>query len=200
MMATPVPFAGPAAFRAWLAKNHATVSELYVRCAKVGAASGLTYREALDEALCIGWIDGVRRRLDATTFSQRFSPRKPKSAWSTVNIKRFRELEGEGRVRPAGRKAFEARVKSQYSFESRPRELAPALRRRFESHARAWAFFEAQAPWYRRTCSFYVMSAKQAETRERRLDVLIRHSARGEGIPPLKLPKRRAGRQRHGPR
>lgn len=198
--ATAVPFAGPSAFRAWLAKNHATVSELYVRCAKVGAASGLTYREALDEALCIGWIDGVRRRLDATTFSQRFSPRKPKSAWSTVNIERFRELEAEGRVRPAGRKAFEARVKSQYSFESRPRELAPALRRRFESHARAWVFFEAQAPWYRRTCSFYVMSAKQAETRERRLDVLIRHSARGEGIPPLKLPKRRARRQRHGPR
>jgi len=198
--AAPVPFEGPLAFREWLARNHATVSELYVRCAKVGAAGGLTYREALDEALCIGWIDGVRHSLDATTFSQRFTPRKPKSAWSTINIKRFRELEAEGRVRPAGRKAFEARVKSEYSFESRPRQLAPALLRRFKSYARAWRFFEAQPRWYRRTCSFYVMSAKQADTRERRLDVLIKHSARGEGIPPLKRPKPAAGSKRDGPR
>ncbi len=195
-------FSGPAAFRAWLAKNHAKATELFVRCSKAHVAGGLTYRLALDEALCIGWIDGVRHGVDATSFSVRFSPRKPRSAWSTVNIKRYQELQAEGRVKPAGRKAFDARVKSQYSFESRPQALAPAYLRSFRSNRRAWTFFEAQPPWYRRTCSFFVMSAKQPETRERRLGVLISHSERGAAIPPLKRPTagktahRRAGRER----
>jgi uncharacterized protein YdeI (YjbR/CyaY-like superfamily) len=182
----PRTFAGPGAFRSWLVKNHATVSELYVRCAKVATGRGLTYRQALDEALCIGWIDGVRHALDATSFSVRFSPRKAKSAWSAVNIRRYRELDAEGRVRPQGKAAFEAGVKSRYSFESRPQALSPAFVRRFRAHARAWSFFDAQAPWYRRTCSFWVMSAKQPETRERRLARLIALSERGEGVPPLK--------------
>jgi uncharacterized protein YdeI (YjbR/CyaY-like superfamily) len=190
-------FAGPAEFRAWLAKNHATATELHVRCSKVSAAGWLTYRQALDEALCIGWIDGVRHSVDATRFSVRFTPRKPRSAWSTLNIKRFQELQAEGRVKPAGRKAFDARVKSQYSFESRPRALAPAYLRIFRSNRRAWTFFEAQPPWYRRTCSFYVMSAKQPETRERRLGVLISHSERGAAIAPLKLPTT-AGKSQRG--
>jgi len=190
-------FSGPAAFRAWLARNHATTAELFVRCSKVQAARrGVTYRQALDEALCIGWIDGVRHSVDATSFSVRFTPRKPKSAWSTVNVKRYRELESEGRVRPAGRKAFEARVESQYSFESRPRALAPAYLRRFRSNRGAWAFFEAQPPWYRRTCGFWVMSAKLPETRERRLALLISRSQRGEGIPPLKRPAARSAKSR----
>jgi uncharacterized protein YdeI (YjbR/CyaY-like superfamily) len=185
------------AFRAWLARNHATATELFVRCTKVQAARrGVTYAQALDEALCIGWIDGVRHSVDATSFSVRFTPRKPKSAWSTVNIKRFLELQSERRVRPAGRKAFEARVKSQYSFESRPRALAPAYLRRFRFNRRAWAFFEAQPPWYQRTCSFWVMSAKQPETRERRLALLVSRSERGEGIPPLKRPAARGAKSR----
>jgi uncharacterized protein YdeI (YjbR/CyaY-like superfamily) len=146
----------------------------------------LTYRQALDEALCAGWIDGVRHGLDALTFSVRFTPRKPKSAWSTTNIRRFLELQAEGRVHPAGRRAFEARVKSGYSFESRPRALAPAFLRSFRSHPKAWRFFEEQPPWYRRTSSFWVMSAKKPETRKRRLAVLIAHSERQRGIPPLK--------------
>jgi uncharacterized protein YdeI (YjbR/CyaY-like superfamily) len=196
----PVPFAGPAAFRAWLAKNHATASELYVRCRKVGAGSGLTYREALDEALCIGWIDGVRRAVDASSFSQRFSPRKPKSAWSTVNIKRYRELEAEGRVLPPGRRAFEAGVKSHYSFESRPSVMAPAFVRRFKANSKAWAFFSGQAPWYQRTCAHWIMSAKQEETRERRLARLIALSARGQGPPPLKVRKVAVQKERRGPR
>jgi uncharacterized protein YdeI (YjbR/CyaY-like superfamily) len=182
-------FAGPDEFRAWLLKNHATASELFVRCAKAHVAGGLTYRQALDEALCLGWIDGVRHSVDAASFSVRFTPRKPRSAWSTINIKRFRELQAEGRVKPAGLAAFVARVKSQYSFESRPQTLAPAYQRAFRSNKRAWAFFDAQPPYYRRTCSFWVMSAKQPETRERRLGVLISSSERGEGVPPLKRPK-----------
>jgi len=181
-------FAGPAEFRAWLLKNHATATELFVRCAKAHVARGVTYRQALDEALCLGWIDGVRHSVDAASFSVRFTPRKPRSAWSTINIKRFQELQAEGRVKPAGLSAFEARVKSHYSFESRPRALAPAYLKSFRFNERAWALFEAQPPWYRRTCSFWVMSAKQPETRERRLAELITRSGRGEGIPPLKRP------------
>jgi uncharacterized protein YdeI (YjbR/CyaY-like superfamily) len=185
----PVAFEGPEAFRAWLRKNHATARELLVRCFKVEAAHrGLTYRQALDEALCIGWIDGVRRALDAASFSQRFSPRKPKSAWSTVNIRRFEQLQAEGRVLAPGLAAFETRVKSQYSFESRPKSLAPAFQKQFRARQRAWRFYQATPPWYRRTTAFYVMSAKQPETRARRLAVLISWSDRELGIPPLKLP------------
>jgi uncharacterized protein YdeI (YjbR/CyaY-like superfamily) len=197
----PRGFAGPAAFRAWLEARGRTASELYVRCAKTQAAErGLTYRQALDEALCLGWIDGVRHAVDASSFSVRFTPRRPRSVWSAVNIRRFRELQSEGRIAPAGLAAFDARVKSEYSFESRPRELAPAYRRRLEAHPPAHRFFEAQPPWYRRSCSFWVMSAKQAETRERRLLLLVAHSKRGEWIPGLKRPSSRRAvkpRSRH---
>lgn len=186
-------FRDPGEFRAWLeaqlARGSAGASELFVRCYKVEAASsGLTYRQALDEALCTGWIDGVRHAHDPVSFSVRFSPRKPKSAWSAVNIRRFRELLAEGRVGPAGRRAYDARVKSAYSFESRPKALSPTLLKRFRARPRAWRFFEATPPWYRRTTIFYVMSAKHEDTRARRLEVLIAHSARQQGIPPLKLP------------
>jgi uncharacterized protein YdeI (YjbR/CyaY-like superfamily) len=188
----PRGFSGPAEFRAWLAANHATASELVVRCAKVGAVPrGLTYREALDEALCIGWIDGVRHAVDATSFSVRFTPRKPKSAWSAVNTRRFRELRAEGRVLPPGLAAFEAGVKSRHSFESRPRSLSPSLLRTFRANREAWRFFAAQPPWYRRTCSFWVMSAKKEETRARRLAWLISRSGQGKGVPPLERPSAR---------
>lgn len=179
-------FASPAAFRAWLARHHTTTDELFVRCAKVATGRGLTYRQALDEALCMGWIDGVRHALDAASFSVRFTPRQARSAWSAVNVRRYKELDAEGRVRPQGRAAFEAGTKSRYSFESRRQALAPAFVRRFRANARAWSFFGAQPPWYRRTCSFWVMSAKRPATRERRLARLIALSARGEGVPPLK--------------
>jgi len=181
-------FAGPAEFRGWLERNQASAAELYVRCSKAKAGRGLTYRQALDEALCLGWIDGVRHAVDARSFSVRFTPRRPRSAWSAVNVRRFRELQAAGRVRPAGLRAFEARVSSQYSFESRPRGLAPAQLRSFRANPRAWRFFEAQPPWYRRTCGFWVMSAKRPETRARRFAVLLSCSQRGQGIPGLKRP------------
>jgi uncharacterized protein YdeI (YjbR/CyaY-like superfamily) len=181
------PFADAAAFRAWLEKN-AGAKEIYVRCAKVGTGKGLTYKQALDEALCVGWIDGVRHGIDASTFSQRFTPRKRKSKWSTVNIKRYGELLAEGRVGPLGKRAFADRVKSAYSFESRPVSLSPEFLRTFKKNADAFRFFEAQPPWYRKTSSFWVMSAKKEETRERRLMDLIARSARGESVPPLKRP------------
>jgi uncharacterized protein YdeI (YjbR/CyaY-like superfamily) len=190
-------FSDPAEFRAWLEAHHDSATELLVRCRKVQAGrKGLTYRQALDEALCIGWIDGVRRGVDEGSFSVRFSPRKPKSAWSTVNITRFRQLQKEGRVHPAGLAAFQARVKTPYSYENRPQALAPAYVRKFRTNQLAWRFFEAQPPWYRRTCAFWVMSAKRSETRERRLARLIATSEQQKGIPPLKRPDRRVAGDR----
>jgi uncharacterized protein YdeI (YjbR/CyaY-like superfamily) len=185
----PRSFAGPAEFRAWIEEHHARATELLVRCWKVEARHrGMTYRQALDEALCLGWIDGVRRSVDEASFSVRFTPRKPKSAWSAVNIARVGQLQAEGRMHAAGLAAFDARVKSGYSYESRPRALAPAYLKKLRASARAWRFFEEQPPWYRRTCAFWIMSAKQPETRARRLQLLIASSEKEESVAPLKRP------------
>jgi uncharacterized protein YdeI (YjbR/CyaY-like superfamily) len=163
-----------------------------VRLFKTHAAGkGMTYAEALDEALCFGWIDGVRHALDHQSFAVRFTPRKPRSYWSAVNIAHARRLSREGRMRPAGLAAFEARSRTKpqrYSFESRPLALAPALLRRMKTHREAWAFFQAQPPWYRRTSAFWVMSAKRPETRARRFAILIDCSKRGVRIPLLARP------------
>lgn len=173
----PKAFRTQDAFRAWLEKHHATERELIMRLYKVSARErGIGYREALDEALCYGWIDGVRRSLDAVSFTQRFTPRKPKSNWSAVNIKRVKELIAERRMRPPGLAAFEARDATKpapYSFESRGLELAPGFMKRLRADARAHAFFQTLPPWYRRTSVFWVMSAKREETRERRFDKLL---------------------------
>jgi uncharacterized protein YdeI (YjbR/CyaY-like superfamily) len=188
MSKPPIAFASPAAFRAWLAK-HGDEPELLVRLSKNHAKTeGMTYKQALDEALCFGWIDGVRRAVDAHTFSQRFTPRKPKSYWSAVNIERAKELEAEGRMAPAGLAAFRARTDAaeRYSFEAQARELCPAFAKKLRANARAWAFFQAQPPWYRRVSSFWVMSAKKEETRVKRLETLIACSEKGEPIGPLK--------------
>jgi uncharacterized protein YdeI (YjbR/CyaY-like superfamily) len=176
-------------FRAWLRTHHQTANELLVRCYKVAAKDkGLTYQQALDEALCFGWIDGVRRGVDHESFSTRFTPRKPKSYWSAVNIRRAKQLEAEGRMQKAGREAFaacEAQNSRRYSFESRPRKLPPGYQKQLKANQRAWRFFRAQAPWYQRTSIFWVMEGKREETRLRRLDDLIDRSARGEAIKPL---------------
>jgi uncharacterized protein YdeI (YjbR/CyaY-like superfamily) len=188
-VSTPRAFRGPGEFRSWLAKEKARTTELLVRCFKTHAAGdGLTYRQALDEALCFGWIDGVRRSVDDRSFSVRFSPRKAKSKWSTVNIKRMRELLAAGRVRPPGKAAFDVRVKSRYSFESRPQGLPPSFRKAFQARPRAWRFFEAQPRWYRRTSAFWVMSAKKPETRDRRFGALVADSEAGRCVGPLRRP------------
>lgn len=181
-------FPSPAAFRAWLEAHHGDATELVIRLFKVHAASrGLTYRQALDEALCFGWIDGVRRALDGDSFTQRFTPRRRGSVWSAVNIRRMRELEAEGRVAPPGRAAFAAATsaKGRYSFESPPMELSTAYRRRLAAQRAASAFWESRPPWYRRTAAFWVMSAKKEETRDRRFETLLERCARGEAVPPL---------------
>jgi uncharacterized protein YdeI (YjbR/CyaY-like superfamily) len=182
-------FTSRSEFRKWLQANHKSSTELLVRCYKVRARDkGLTYREALDEALCFGWIDGVRRAVNKESFSTRFSPRKAKSKWSAVNIRRAQQLETEGRMDDSGLAAFRARGNGnarRYSFEEKPSKLDSKSQTAFRGNRRAWTFFQAQARWYQRTSVFWVMDAKREETRARRLAELIARSARGEAIKPL---------------
>ncbi len=175
-------------FRAWLERHHASEKVLTLRLFKVHARHrGIGYREALDEALCFGWIDGVRHGLDEVSFTVRFTPRKPKSNWSSVNIKRFRELEAQGRVRPPGLAAFDGHdgKPAPYSFEHSPKELDAAFLRAFHAKKRAWEFFERQPPGYRRIITFWIMSAKRPETRASRFDILLKRCAKGERVPLL---------------
>ena len=169
------------AFRKWLEKNHDKVKELYVGLYnKASGRGGLTYREALDEALCFGWIDGVRKNVDDDSYTQRFTPRKKNSYWSAVNTRRFEELQKLGMVAPPGQAAFDARDPSKtqkYSFEREQAEVfSPELEQKFRAKKKAWEFFEAQPPSYRKMATFWVMSAKQEATRARRLERLIADS------------------------
>jgi uncharacterized protein YdeI (YjbR/CyaY-like superfamily) len=191
--ARPSFFKSPAAFRTWLTRHHDGARELWLGFyKKTSGRAGITYPEALDEALCFGWIDGVRKSVDATRYTIRFTPRKSHSKWSAVNVRHVKRLSAEGRMRPAGLAAFERRgpKRAGYSFEERPQKLPPAYRKRFQARKRAWAFFQKQAPWYRRTSVFWVVSAKKEETRERRLAALIDYSAKRERIPMLTPPSR----------
>jgi uncharacterized protein YdeI (YjbR/CyaY-like superfamily) len=177
-MPTPKAFKTQKDFRHWLEKNHATETELMMRLYKVHAKSkGIGYREALDEALCWGWIDGVVRRLDEDSFQQRFTPRTAKSNWSAVNIKRIKELIAEGKVAQPGLDAFERRDKTKampYSYENRDRiKLDPAFVKRLKAEPAAWKFFEALPPGFKRLMVFRVMEAKRPETRERRFVTLL---------------------------
>jgi uncharacterized protein YdeI (YjbR/CyaY-like superfamily) len=176
-------FSNPTKFHRWLGKNHDKQSELWVGFYKKHSDKpSITYPEALDEALCYGWIDGLRKSIDGVSYKIRFTPRQAKSTWSLVNIKRVEELKRLGRMRASGLKAFENRDPKRsgiYSFENAPRNLDAAYEKKFQSNKRAWAFFQAQPPGYRRTASWYVMSAKKEETRWRRLATLISESEKG---------------------
>jgi len=181
------PFPSAAAFRAWLERNHQRATELWVGFYnRRSTQSGITYREALDEALCFGWIDGVRRSLNPTTYAVRFTPRRPRSQWSAVNIRRARQLRRLGRMAPAGLRVLEQREQNAgYSYQERPTQLSGCYEKQFQANASAWNFFCAQAPWYQRTSSFWVLSAKREATRNRRLQVLIADSARGQRLKVL---------------
>lgn len=194
MSSDPVPFKTPKALAAWLARNHAREKELFVRCFKVKASSrGVTYQQTLDEALCFGWIDGVRRSVDDVSFNLRFTPRKSKSYWSAVNIRKAEALMAQGRMQPPGLAAFEARdqaSKREYSFESKPAAFAPTYLKRIQANAKAHSFFLSRPPGYVRTHAFWVMSPVNEATRQRRLEILIACWERGEAIPPLARAKR----------
>ena len=176
-------------FRKWLKQNQATAPELLVGFYKkhLGQVS-ITYPEALDEALCFGWIDGVRKSIDEISYTIRFTPRKPRSNWSSVNIKRVNELTALGRMQPAGLKIFAERDRKKsgvYSYETRPRQLEGHYAEKFQANKNAWDFFQAQAPSYQRTAAWWIISAKKEETRLRRLAKLMERSAQGNRLAEL---------------
>lgn len=183
-------FKTPAALRAWLERHHTEQRILHVGFRKRHTGkSSITWPEAVDEALSFGWIDGVRHRIDAESYTIRFTPRRPDSIWSAVNLRRVRVLMRAGRMSPHGRKVFEQRNRKKsglYSFEQRRAvKLTPRHARPFRSNKKAWAWFRAQAPWYQRTAAFYVESAKQEATRLRRLALVVAAAAAGRRVGPL---------------
>jgi uncharacterized protein YdeI (YjbR/CyaY-like superfamily) len=189
----PKFFATPEKFRAWLQAHHATKSELLVGFYKVGQRRpSITWPQSVDEALCFGWIDGVRHSLGDEAYTIRFTPRRPTSNWSLINVERVGELEKLGKMTPAGRSAFAVRSAKRTGVYSSEQQTAPELRRDeaalLRKNARARAYFEAQAPWYRRAATHWVTSAKRLETRARRLAQLIADSAAGRPVPPLTRP------------
>ncbi len=199
-MAVPQPhdvifFETPAQLRAWFEANHDTAAELWVGFhRKRTARPTITWEDLVDQELCFGWIDSVRYSLGDDRSAQRVTPRRKGSIWSAVNIRRFRELEKLGVVDSAGRAAFEKRDEARsriYSYENRPQGLDGASEAQFRKHKAAWQFFDAQPPSYRRTAAYWISSAKQDETKKRRLELLIEHSKKGERLPQFVSPSRR---------
>ncbi len=186
---SPRYFASAAAFGRWLENNHDRAAELWVGFWKKGTGKPtLTWPDSVDEALCWGWIDGLRRSVDDERYAIRFTPRKPASTWSRVNIAKVEKLTAEGRMRPPGLAVWRKRdpEKSEvHSYENR-KELSPAYRARLRSNADVWAWWSAQPPGYRRTAGHWVMAAKREETRERRLATLIAEAGKGRKIKPLR--------------
>jgi uncharacterized protein YdeI (YjbR/CyaY-like superfamily) len=183
-------FEKPADLRKWLTKNHKTAKELWVGMYKTRSGKpSITWPQVVDEALCFGWIDGIRKGIDEHSYMNRITPRRPNSIWSAVNIKRVGELDGLGRLRPAGRAAFEGRNLARaglYSSEQRKVELPPALAARFKKSKAAWAHFNVQPAGYRKTITWWVVSAKREETQLKRLARVIEVSSRGKRVDLLK--------------
>lgn len=180
-------FEAPAQLRAWFEANHETATELWLgyHRKRTGKPS-VTWQDVVDQELCFGWIDSVRYSLGEDRSAQRITPRRKASIWSAVNIRRFQELEGAGLVHPAGRAAFAKRDEARsrvYSYENRPQGLDEASEKEFRMHRTAWRFFDAQAPSYKRTAAYWILSARQEQTRKRRLTLLIEHSQNGERLP-----------------
>jgi uncharacterized protein YdeI (YjbR/CyaY-like superfamily) len=186
-------FETPGDFRAWLEQNHETESELLVGFYKKGTGRpSITWPESVAQALCFGWIDGVRRGIDDESYTIRFTPRKPSSNWSSVNIAKVAELAEQGLMAPAGHAAFERRSEAKsgiYSYERRKEaRLEPDQEREFRANEEAWSFFESQPAGYRRTATHWVVSAKREETRRKRLATLIDDSANGRRLKHLTRP------------
>jgi uncharacterized protein YdeI (YjbR/CyaY-like superfamily) len=183
----PTFFQQPTAFRDWLKKHHAKADLLWVGYYKRNTGrSSMTWPESVDEALCYGWIDGVRKSIDEISYKIRFTRRKPGSVWSSINIKRAQALIKEGRMQPAGLKAYQARKENKsgiYSYEQRSAELEKPYQQILKKNKAAWSFFQKQPPYYRKVVSWWIISAKKEETRLRRLEILTACSIKGEWIP-----------------
>ena len=177
-------FPAAADFRRWLEENHARAAELWVGFHKRGSGRpSITWPESVDEALCFGWIDGVRYSIDTASYRIRFTPRKPKSVWSHVNVKRVAVLKKQGRMAAAGLAAFakaDPKRSGVYSFERKTARLGPRYEKQIKADRKAWEFYRSQAPYYQRLAAHWVTSAKQEETRQRRLATLIAKCAAGQ--------------------
>jgi uncharacterized protein YdeI (YjbR/CyaY-like superfamily) len=193
----PTFFAGPQEFRAWLEQNHEEAAELLVGFHKKGSGTpSIDWPESVEQALCFGWIDGVRRSLGDTSYTIRFTPRKPGSTWSRANLEKVEELKRRGLMRPAGLRAYEERREAKtgiYSYEQREAAELPAeYEERLRANAAAWEFWSGRRPSYRKAAVWWVVSAKREETRERRLARLIEDSQNGRTVPPLTPPSKRS--------
>lgn len=190
----PHCFRTSAEFRKWLARNHASKAELLVRFhTRNSGKARMTWEESVDEALCFGWIDGVRKHIDAVSYSIRFTPRKPGGIWSGVNLGRAQALIEQDRMQSAGLQAYHARKGARtrrYSYEQRGVELAAPYRTTFERHTAAWKFFQAQPASYRKKVCWWIVGAKRQETRERRLAQVIDCSSAGSRLPQFVSRKR----------
>ena len=187
-------FESPIDFRQWLEDNHASASELWIGYHKASSGlGGMTYAQAVDEALCFGWIDGQVRHLDEASYANRWTPRRPGSTWSAANVKRVGELIEAGRMAPPGVRAFTARRAertAQYSYENRPRDLPEEFATGFRANRVAWKFFRAAPSSYRRSMTWWIVSGKKPETRERRLRAIIKASEEGRRLDEMRLPRR----------
>jgi uncharacterized protein YdeI (YjbR/CyaY-like superfamily) len=191
LVPTDVRFlATPGDLREWFDANHATAEELWLGgYRKASGKPSIAWSDAVDEALCVGWIDSVRIGLGDDAFAQRFTPRRKGSNWSAINVAKIARLTEEGRMRPAGFAAFEARIEARtgvYSYERPETTLTAVEEARFRANATAWADWERRPPSYRKAVLHWVNGAKRAETRERRIDALIEDSAAGRPIKPLR--------------
>lgn len=192
MRMKPLYFSAPADWRRWLLDHHADTPELLVGFYKVGSGRpSITWPESVDHALCFGWIDGVRRRVDEHRYSIRFTPRRADSVWSAVNIRRVKELTRAGLMHPTGLLAVRARKESKsgiYAYEQQRKSatLGPRYTAMLKANPAAWTFLQSRPPWYRHTTSWWVVSAKKEETRLRRLQALIADSASGREVQPLR--------------
>jgi uncharacterized protein YdeI (YjbR/CyaY-like superfamily) len=175
-------FKTSAAFRAWLEAHHATTPELWVGFyKKASGRAGIGYHDAVDVALCFGWIDGIKKRVDALSYTHRFTPRRPGSIWSAINTRRVGELRRRGLMAAPGLAAFARRDQKKtaiYTYENQPAKLAPAFETAWKANRKAWVFFNAQPPGYQRLAKGWIMTAKKEETRRKRLQVLMAASAK----------------------
>jgi uncharacterized protein YdeI (YjbR/CyaY-like superfamily) len=192
----PTFFPTPSAFRTWLEAHHDKFRELFVGFHKKHSGKpSITWPESVDVALCFGWIDGVRKSIDEASYMNRFTPRRPTSTWSAVNIKRVQQLKKMGLMHPAGLKAFAARSAKKsgiYAYEQRESaQFTREQEKQFRANKAAWEFFRSQAPWYQRVTTWLVISAKKEETKLKRLSMLIDHSQNRRTLPQLTRVKKK---------
>ncbi len=192
----PTFFKNPAEWRQWLKENHDKADEIWLGYYKKNSGNAnYSWSASVDEAICYGWIDGLRRSVDEVSYMIRFTPRRPTSIWSAVNIEKVKVLTEKGLMRPAGIKAWENRKEKRtkvYSFEQEVHELTPVYMEQLKAKPKAWAYFSKKlAPSYKRSSIHWVMGAKREDTRQRRLNILIESCEQGQKIPLLRVSKKK---------